>query len=320
MESVCNYCKLESQPLIKAAEYGHEECVLSLIKAGADVNEKDLFLSTALINAAEKGLETCVEELIKVGADVNASECVGFTPLMYAATRGNLSCVRLLIDARANLDEVEMQNGRTALMGAALNGHHLCVDALIEAGADVNIISASRCTGLLEYRWTLPSENHYKCIESIIAVGADVNVLDHLGYNSGYVTVLMALSDFNTRLIRLYLKAGVYINDTKICGHSALEELIKKRKRGEEEEETFKEMIFLLFAAGEKIHKATPNIPEYLKPTMSLMDICRRAIRNYLIELDPKHNLFERIPKLKLPDILTMYLLYNMSVETRKKQ
>ena len=120
MESVCKYCKLESQPLIKAADYGHEECVLSLIKAGADVNEKDLFLSPALINAAGKGLETCVEELIKVGADVNASECVGFTPLMYAATRGNLSCVRLLIDARANLDEVEMQNGRTALMGCCL--------------------------------------------------------------------------------------------------------------------------------------------------------------------------------------------------------
>ena len=51
MGSVCEDCKFESQPLIKAAEYGLEQCVLSLMKLGADVNEKDSFRYTTLINA-----------------------------------------------------------------------------------------------------------------------------------------------------------------------------------------------------------------------------------------------------------------------------
>ena len=115
----------------------------------------------------------------------------------------------------------------------------------------------------------------------------------------------------------MYLKAGVYINNTDICGQSALEELIKQRKK---KEDTFKEVALLLFAAGEKITYATVNITEYLKPTVSLKDICRRAIRNRLIELDPKQHLFQRIPQLKLPDSLKRYLLHCMSLETEKNQ
>ena len=59
MGSVCEDCALQSQQLLKAADYGHEECVLSLIKAGADVNERDSFHHTALIKATETGLEKC---------------------------------------------------------------------------------------------------------------------------------------------------------------------------------------------------------------------------------------------------------------------
>ena len=163
--------------------------------------------------------------------------------------RGNLGCVKKLIDAGANLDHQEMRNGRTALIAAAWNGYHQCVDALIEAGADVNIVSASGYTGMLGNKWGSSGENQYKCIESLIAAGADVNVPDHRGRNSGYIALLHAGSESDAKKIRLYLKAGVYINNTEICGHSALKELIKKRK---EKGDTFKEVALLLFAAGRK--------------------------------------------------------------------
>ena len=239
---------------------------------------------------------------------------------MYAAVNGNLNLVKSLIDAGAALDSQEKRNGRTALIFAAWNGHHQCVDSLIEAGADVNIVSESGCTALAGYKWGLTEEGHYKCIESLIAAGTDVNVSDFKGRNSGYIALVRALPQHDVTKIRLYLKAGVYINDTEICGHSALEELIEERKKGAEEKDTFEQMALLLHAAGAKISDATDNIPEYLQPTICLKDICRRAIRNHLIKMDPKHHLFKRIPQLKLPDLVKSYLLYDMSLETRREQ
>ena len=98
-----------------------------------------------------------------------------------------------------------------------------------------------------------------------------------------------------------------------------LEELVKAELWEEEEEDAVKEVILLLFAAGEKMDGSALNIPEYLKPTLCLKDMCRRAIRNRLIELDSKHHLFDTIPQLKLPHSLTRYLLYSMSLEEKEK-
>ena len=315
MEQVCEDCEFQSEPLIKAADYGHEECVLSLMKSGADVNEKDSFHYTALMNAARNGLDKCVEELIKAGANVNAHEYESHTALMFAATRGHLNCLNMLIDAGANLDDSANFN-KTALMFAAWNGQLQCVDTLIKAGADVNIVSSYGHTGLTG-KWRSTEESHYGCIESLIAAGADVNKPDYKGRNSGYVAIFEAGSEADARKIRLYLKAGVHINDTQSSGYS-VEELVKAEEVEEGEEDGMKEVILLLLAAGEKMDGNAANIPEYLKPTMSLKDMCRRAIRNRLIELDPKNHLFDRIPQLKLPNSLTRYLLYNMSLDEKK--
>ena len=169
------------------------------------------------------------------------------------------------------------------------------------------------------YTWGPWEEGHYKCIESLTAAGADVNVPDEFAWNSGYVALLEAGSNGDARKIRLYLKARVYINDTEIYGNSALEQLINNWPKTPEEADAFKEVALLLLAAGERITNVTVNIPEYLQPTITLKDMCRQTIRNRLIAMDPKHNLFKRIPLLKLPNILRRYLLYNMSLETSKK-
>ena len=39
------------------------------------------------------------------------------------------------------------------------------------------------------------------------------------------------------------------------------------------------------------------------------------AIREHLLELDPHTHLFYRVPRLGLPDVVTDYLLFNMSIE-----
>ena len=86
----------------------------------------------------------------------------------------------------------------------------------------------------------------------------------------------------------------------------------------------------LLFAAGETVRKNATHIvskhkygshstevpgflQELLKPDLNMMDICRRAIREHLMNLS-NVNLFVRIPELGLPAPLISFLLYNVSL------
>ena len=88
-------------------------------------------------------------------------------------------------------------------------------------------------------------------------------------------------------------------------------------------------VMLLLFAAGESSTGAPVNVteehvnlficvtPEYLLGTeleLSLKNLCRETIRQYLINLDLHLNLLVRIPKLGLKSELTSYLLYDISM------
>ena len=291
MESIYVDCVCDAQPLLKATSDGHEVCALEEMELGADVNERDSYQYTALINAASQSLNKCVKELINAGADVNAQDHESYTALMFAALTGNLECVNMLINAGANLDDIT-NDDMTALMFSSKQGYYQCVDALIEAGADLNVIDCyghmapaveTGGVGSLE-------ENHYRCMELLIAAGADVNIPDCKDENSGYIALSDAAYDEDARRVRLYLKAGVHINDKEDSELSALEELILQK------EDVDEEVALLLFTAGDKIDNIVDNIREYLRPTMCLKDMCRQAIRNCLIELDPKNHLFDRIP------------------------
>ena len=47
----------------------------------------------------------------------------------------------------------------------------------------------------------------------------------------------------------------------------------------------------------------------------NLKHLCREAIRKHLLKLDPHTHLFDRVPRLGLPSLLTEYLLYDMSLD-----
>ena len=54
-----------------AAQGAHDECVELLIKAGDDVNIRNIYGKTALIESARWSHDRCIELLVEVGADVN---------------------------------------------------------------------------------------------------------------------------------------------------------------------------------------------------------------------------------------------------------
>ena len=59
----------------------------------------------------------------------------------------------------------------------------------------------------------------------------------------------------------------------------------------------------------------TARIPPESFWKVSLKRQCRRTVREHLLKLDVNGNLFHMIPLLGLPQILTQYLLYNVSLD-----
>ena len=77
-----------------------------------------------------------------------------------------------------------------------------------------------------------------------------------------------------------------------------------------------KMLFVMLFAAGEKINTeaAAQQVPDDLQPQFILMNICRRKIREYLLEVDRHTHLFSRVPRLGLPAPISLYLLYGVAL------
>lgn len=122
-------------PLHIAAARGHNDCVLSLIKAGA-------------------------------GAGVNLPERDGDTPLHLACRANHLTCARLLIQHGADVNRAR-HNRNTPLHTAAWNGHQKCVDILLSHGADPFLRSSDGSTALHDACWG----GHKGCIHRILNVG-----------------------------------------------------------------------------------------------------------------------------------------------------
>ena len=75
---------------------------------------------------------------IRAGADLNARDMWGETPLHYAAMNGYVDSINVLLEAGADVDAREGFIGNTPLHNAASCGHEEICKTLIRAGADLN--------------------------------------------------------------------------------------------------------------------------------------------------------------------------------------
>ena len=218
----------------------------------------------------------------------------GDTPLMFAAYHGHEHCVEAWIDAGADVNTVN-SNGDTALIHASQAGYDNCVLMLLRAGVDVNQSNIHDDSALL----FSASEGHYSCMRRLIDAGADVNASDDLGWTS----LSTAASFGHTQCVILLLQ-GAFINTPADNKALTLEST---------------ETAILLHAAGQTVNPFFCHELAYLlhKNYLSrgLKDLCRRAIRKYLLKLNPCLHLLNRIPLLGLPSLLTRYLLYDISVD-----
>ena len=314
-----------STALLRAAYHGDDRCVELLIQSGADVNLGDMNGMTALHEACggdlflAPGKFRCMELLIKAGANVNAVDNeLGNTPLHWAVECDrSLNCVQFLLHSGA---DVNVQNvyGRTVLMNASRLGCPADVKEFIAAGADVNTHNHDGHAALI----IAAAQGSFECVEALLEAGASVNSADNMGN-----TPLILAASANTHktstdvctVIKLLLKSGARINTRNHSLENALDFYFRSKKVCDIDEN----VIVLLFAAGESTDTmGNINLIQKLKIPLdsedSLKQLCRKAIGNHLIMLNPHRHLFSRVSELGLPSILTDYLLYHKSLDTNK--
>ncbi len=122
--------------IFKAAQVGHADSLLRLLRNGADPNEVGQVGWTPLLIAVAQQQIKAVEVLLEFGAEPNVSNALGRTPLMFACRYGNKDLVERLLAAGADPNLRGVPTEMPALGVAAKLGHLEIVRLLLKAGSD----------------------------------------------------------------------------------------------------------------------------------------------------------------------------------------
>lgn len=101
--------------------------------------------STPLMDAANVGYSDIVQVLLEYGANSDLKSSTNNTALHYAACSGHSRCCRLILDYSTNrqaLLEEQNENGHTALMEASTSGFLETTKFFVKNGAQINTPSA----------------------------------------------------------------------------------------------------------------------------------------------------------------------------------
>ena len=182
-----------------------------------------------------------------------------------------------------------------------------CTVALIAAGADVNLTSSSRTTSGVPALISAAQCGFYDCIRILIDAGTDVNFVSAIGETALFHAL-------NANSAKVLLASGAKINFRNSKGRNALQSWIVDKYFI-----YHKKLLKCLFAAGESPDDTTVRrIPlrgitsdtlrdSVGEPGIILKQMCRKTIRKHLLEVDPHTHLFERVTKLGLPEILSIF-------------
>ncbi len=137
-----------STPILLAIFNHHEEIVVMLLEAGADVSlgsQSELAIGYAVAYCNLRLFDL----LIEAGADVNVSLPSGYTLLMSAALNSNVEMVRRLLEECVDVNATSTF-GQSAIQTAAGSGNQEIMTMLLEAGANPQRSAANPVIGPLE--------------------------------------------------------------------------------------------------------------------------------------------------------------------------
>lgn len=197
-------CEIESAKQVpfafqlnKAIADGDEECVVKLLKAGADPNEapENRLLGAPIVIASNGGKVGIVKSLISFGLNINGKAAQ--TGLMISTAEGHLEIVDTLLNAGIDVDGVG-EDGSTAIMAAAARNREAILDLLLKFSANVNAKTKASQTPLMF------AGDNPKLIKKLVDSKAEVNSIDNLGRSA----VSYAIDNLSLLKLRTLLENG----------------------------------------------------------------------------------------------------------------
>jgi ankyrin repeat protein len=270
-------------PLNIAVSNNYEDIAKLLIKAGADVDECNLFGGDERILhiAAENGHLGIVKLLIDAGADVNEVDRNEHTPLNRAVEQ------LILIDLDENDNEglkndfkeiakllIEKMDdkGLSTLHEATRNENIDVVKQLIGVGVDVNRVNGNNEAALHFAALNV----HTEMAELLIANGADVNKVDIYGETPLHKAVAFRGP---TKLVEKFIEAGADPNKTDNQGCTALNIAASKG---------YKELVNSLIELKADVNKADENgyTPLHKATKNRHIDVVKELLRNERVDVN----------------------------------
>lgn len=98
--------------LLRCARKNYLKTFIVLVKSGANINQKNNYLTTTTMASARHGNKEILEILILMKADINAKSKDGDNALISARNHQQVDCFYMLVNAGANLSVIS-QDGRS---------------------------------------------------------------------------------------------------------------------------------------------------------------------------------------------------------------
>jgi ankyrin repeat protein len=213
-------------PLLNAARAGSVAAMKTLIDAGANVNEANVYGNTALHFALRRtstgrirGHIQVVALLVTRGADVNSQTRNGRTPLMDASDIGDTEVVTYLLGHGALPNPADSE-GRTALAIAASRLYRDIVSELVTHGANLQASDMQGRTPLMQAisSVTLPplasdaliaeEMERLAIVNELLAHRANANSTD----KAGWTPIALAAEKGSPEIVRTLVSHGANVN------------------------------------------------------------------------------------------------------------
>jgi len=228
-------------PLMRAALWGTEEDMETLIRNGADVNAPATSLAiTPLMCSVHDPAK--VSLLIKSGANVNAATKSRHTALVLAAGYdGAVATVKLLLDHGAEINARASDIIGTALMRAAMRGDGEEVLQLLSRGAALNDLPQGSAALL-----GVTAQEDRDTAAMLLDRGAiaDTRAPVELAARREATALMMCAEEGDPEIVRLLLERGAAVNARDSEGFTPLMYAAAAIDRGDTQ------IIQMLLAAG----------------------------------------------------------------------
>ncbi|KAF5009717.1 hypothetical protein FDECE_4063 [Fusarium decemcellulare] len=176
------------------------------------------FCSKCLERPATGTLSTVVEEenesqaaeyfyALQQKLNVNERDIYGMPPLSTAARRGQLGIVKLLLDAKAEISQVDLNEGGTPLHWAVQGGDAAIVALFLETGADIDAQNPFLGSPL---SWAVQN-NLMNVVNLLLENGADVAARNK---KTGLTPLHLAAQEGHMDLVNRLVEAGADITAT----------------------------------------------------------------------------------------------------------